>query len=64
MTKQKEFYKKNKDIFLRYVEDKDNVSASAVYDNLVENNISKLKAIITAKSEFRSEDFINQIRGE
>ncbi len=64
MTNQQKFYTRNKDIFLKYVEDKDNISSSVVYDNLVEENIPKLKALIASKSEFRSENFINELKGE
>jgi len=64
MTNQQKFYKKNKDIFLKYVDDKDNIPSSIVYDNLVEENIPKLKALITSRSEFRSENFIKKLKGE
>ena len=60
----KQFYRKNKDIFLKYIDDKDNIPASVVYDNLVKENIPKLKALIASRSEFRSENFIKKLKGE
>jgi len=61
MTNQQKFYHQNKDIFLKYIDDKDNIMASIIYDNLVENNLPKLQALIASKSEFRSKNFIKKL---
>lgn len=45
-TTEQRFYENNKDIFIKYFDDKVTISASAYYDWLVGANIEKLKQII------------------
>ena len=51
-TSQQKFLQKNKNIFLKYVEDKATVNASVVYDDLVTNDSKRLAGIITTNSVF------------